>query len=275
MGSISKGFSLLIVVILAVSSLMMIESANAQLIPSPSVPEFTVKFISSPYSVTTTDPYTGKSITQQYDNKTMQISITNQQYTYSNGSTFYLYYNIRTKGHFAQDWTELYPTFQLWANAQAYESSNYMNDKMPYIALTAEDPENSRFGLPQSKSAFTTISLPTPALSGQVDFQVKAMVGINSTFFDPTNNIVYDPADGGVDRPAVAYVTSSDWSNIQTINLNDGSVSVSPSSNPTQTPSPTPSVPELSSLVVIPLIFGLFTLAVILRHRKPDLLSIH
>ena len=226
---------MLLVVILAVSSLIMVESASAQSIPNPTVPEFTVKFISSPYTITTTDPYTGKSTTQQYDNKTIQISITNQQYTYSNGSTFYLYYNIRTKGHFAQDWTELYPTFKLWANAQAYESSNYMNDKMPYIALTAEDPENSRFGLPQTQSAYTTIFLPIPASSGQVDFQVKVMVGTNSTFYDPTNDIVYDPSDGGVDRPAVVYAISSDWSNIQTINLADGSVSVSASPNPTPT----------------------------------------
>lgn len=42
---------------------------------------------------------------------------------------------------------------------------------------------------------------------------------------------------------------------------------------PTITPTSTPAVPELSSLAVIPLIFGVFSIAVILRHRKPTSLS--
>lgn len=174
------------------------------------------------YTVTNTDPYTGEKSTQQIDKSTIEISITNQQYTYSNGSSFYIYYSIRTKGHFAQNWTEIYSTYPMWANAQAYESPNYKNDMVPYIAYTAEDPENSFAGLPQSQSAYTTITIPVPAQSGQVDFQVKAMIGKKATFYDPTNNIFYDPLGGGVDRPGVAYVTSSDWSNTQTIDLANG-----------------------------------------------------
>ena len=64
MGSTSKGVSLLFVVVLAVSSLMMVESAFAQSIPKPSVPEFTVKFVDRSYSVEESsqiNPYTGKT----------------------------------------------------------------------------------------------------------------------------------------------------------------------------------------------------------------------
>ncbi len=45
MGNIGKGFSLLLVVILAVSSLIVVESASAQSIPKSSVPEFTLKYV--------------------------------------------------------------------------------------------------------------------------------------------------------------------------------------------------------------------------------------
>jgi hypothetical protein len=65
MSSITKGLSLLFVVIITVSSLIMVESANAQSTSKPSVPEFTIETVSSPYDVpstttTTIDPYTGK-----------------------------------------------------------------------------------------------------------------------------------------------------------------------------------------------------------------------
>ena len=84
MGSISKGFSLLLVVILAVSSLMMVESAFAQSIPKPSVPEFTVKIVAQPYDVPTTtsiDSYSGKEIIHQgyhVENKSIEVKIKNQ-----------------------------------------------------------------------------------------------------------------------------------------------------------------------------------------------------
>lgn len=45
MERISKSFASLLVVTLAVSSLIMIESASAQSIPTPSVPEFTLEIV--------------------------------------------------------------------------------------------------------------------------------------------------------------------------------------------------------------------------------------
>ncbi len=107
MGSTSKGFSLLFVVILAVSSLIIVESATAQSIPKPSVPEFTLKYVDHSYDVpptttTTIDPYTGKQTqaTQpgyRVENKTLDVIIKNQNFTAyedTNAQRNYaLYYN--------------------------------------------------------------------------------------------------------------------------------------------------------------------------------------
>ena len=66
MGSVSKSFSLLLIVLLAVSSLIIAKPAFAQTIPTPSVPEFTVQnvvYISYLAPITTIDPYTGQNVT--------------------------------------------------------------------------------------------------------------------------------------------------------------------------------------------------------------------
>jgi|GEM_PF-4206529 len=43
--------------------------------------------------------------------------------------------------------------------------------------------------------------------------------------------------------------------------------------SPTSSPTPTPSIPELSWLMVVPLLLSLFSVAVVLRHQKPISLS--
>jgi hypothetical protein len=94
MARMGKYLSIILVVILAASSLLIILSANAQTIPKPSVPEFSVQFIDSSYNIT--DQNTGQF--EQVVNGTIQITIKNQQFTYSFNDTIYnLYYNIRTK----------------------------------------------------------------------------------------------------------------------------------------------------------------------------------
>ena len=110
MGSISKGFSVLLVVILAVSSLIMVESASAQSTPKSFVPTFTVQYIvytSYIAPTTTINPYTGQNETTSYgsqvDNQTMEFTIKNQPfipYTDSSGNYIGLYYNFRFKGHY-------------------------------------------------------------------------------------------------------------------------------------------------------------------------------
>jgi hypothetical protein len=63
------------------------------------------------------------------------------------------------------------------------------------------------------------------------------------------------------------YILAADFFGGAFSNIVEVQTLPSPTS-PTITPTSTPAVPELSSLAVIPLIFGVFSIAVILRHRK-------
>lgn len=160
MGRISKSLSSVLVVCLLV--LIMVGSAFAQTptpppVPTPkhSIPEFTLKLADHSYDVppSTTTTYTGKqTVTTQpgyhVENKTIDITIKNQPFVSSSNLTN-LYYDVRVKGHFEENWTELYP---------------YSDDSRPDLQL-------------QSASENTLISTPQdyPA-GGQVDFQVEAII---------------------------------------------------------------------------------------------------
>lgn len=64
----------------------MVKPAHAQSIPTPSVPEFTVKFVNASYEVPTsysTDPYTGQNVTHSsyfVENSSIELTITNQPF---------------------------------------------------------------------------------------------------------------------------------------------------------------------------------------------------
>jgi hypothetical protein len=77
--------------VLAISSLMMVESAFAQTIPKPSVPRFDLKFQDDSYWVNST---------QYIQNQTIQIKIENQPV----GNSEYLLYLIDLKSHYEDKW---------------------------------------------------------------------------------------------------------------------------------------------------------------------------
>ena len=108
-------FALLSIFILSASAMLMAFPSGV-LAANPSVPEFSVAYVDHSYNVpvthwTTTDPYTGEQIThssggEHVDNRTIDVTIRNQPFTPyidSSNSTVYLYYNIRSKGHF-ENW---------------------------------------------------------------------------------------------------------------------------------------------------------------------------
>ena len=86
----SRSFALLLITILVSSSLVMFGSVFAQSIPKPSVPEFTVEYVSG----------------------TVEVRIKNQPfedyYDDSLGQHVFFYYNIRVKQHSSTNWGELY-----------------------------------------------------------------------------------------------------------------------------------------------------------------------
>jgi hypothetical protein len=277
MDRISKTFALLLTLIIAISCLtLLVKPANAQTIPIPATPQFTIKFVNASYTVTTTDSYTGQSQTQLTENNSIVITIKNQPFDYSNnGLPYQIYFNVRVKPHFSNidNWTEVYPLENL-TFSQANENG------FPYAwYLLPESP-------PQSNQDYTIVSFPVVptevyGASGydvlrtdtghnawlpdfldaipsgaQLDFQVQSLVGHNSTYWVIQHP--FTPYIGGYSTPAVAYDTASGWSNEQTITIGETSSS---------SPTPTPTVPEFSWLMILPLIF-ILSMAVTVRLRK-------
>jgi hypothetical protein len=233
MGNFSKGFSLLLVVILAVSNLIIIESTFAQTptpspvpIPTPSVPEFTLKFVDSSYDVPTTtsiDQYTGKTITNQgyhVENRTIQLAIKNQPFNsfIANGQNISFFFNVREKGHYAENWTEIYSAGRgyLYESNSAYTTVSYSlsQNEFPFWNYVTSD--------------------------ATIDFQVQALIGY-------TNERHYSDDGQFIPFPSSYFKgQTSDWSNTQTITIPEPSTSTSPSPNPT----PTPTVPEFPSWTI-------------------------
>jgi hypothetical protein len=249
MGITNKGFSLILVVVLAASSLIMVESASAQSIPKPSIPEFTAQIVAYPYDIPTThsiDPYTGKDITNQgyhVENRSIEVRIKNQPFTTFNDSGWIVdfYYNVRVKGHYAQNWTELYNPIvnpELYSVGSQYTIFNYPEEY--------SGSEGMHFGI------------GTFPVRGQVDFQVEAMMGYVHRVYNPNAKEQYNMF------PWVFDGELSGWSNTQTVTIPETSATPSSSPNPT----PTPTVPEFASWT-IPLLFGLMlAIAGLLVYNK-------
>ena len=222
----SKFFSLLFIVILAVPSLITVESAFAQSIPKPSVPQFTIKTSDHSYDIPPTygiDQFTGQNITvhegAHYQWRTLDFAIVNQQAPIGFGP----YFNIRYKGQYTDSWTELY-------HAGTYisqQSGQYST--IPFL-LSGSYPSTVLGDLYR-------LNIPTGV---RVDFQVQTLVGTTTR-----GSAQFGSGDAFTGQ-------ASDWSNIQTVTIGE-TVSISP--NPTQTP--TPSVPEFSWLTILPLLFSI------------------
>jgi hypothetical protein len=180
----SKHAVLLLTVILAVSALLVVKSAPVM---AQFVPEFTLKLVAYPYDVPTTygiDPYTGKNVTIQeghhVENKSVEITIKNQPF--SN-----LFYNVRYKGHFGEDWTEVY-------SHNDYSSGNLV---------------------PQSSSGYTMISIPAAFPYGEIDFQVQALSWHSVQVW--VDEHPFYPQLGGHYEQRFTFDRASEWSNAQTV----------------------------------------------------------
>ncbi len=252
MGSSGKSLALILILMIAFSglSLSMIRPSYAQnstnptysptsspiSLPTPSVPEFTVKFVDFSYYVPTTtsiDPYTGQNITTQgyyVENRTIELSINNQPFnSYSGIYPNYFYYFVQEKGHFSENWTEINgPNGGFLLKS----SADYT---IVYYSLEGGPPFSNGLS------------------AGQVDFQVEAAVG-------------------GIFRISPQFASgyqfegvASGWSNTQTVTIPAGSISASAS------PAPTPTIPELPALTILPfLVVMIVSLLFIRRHRKPQ-----
>lgn len=273
MSTLSKNMGLSLILIMAISSLslMVVKPATAQTVPAPPVPQFTVKFVNASYTVATTNLYTGESQPQQVINYYIEITISSQPFTYSsNGLQYQEYFNIRAKPHYAQNWTEVYP---IENGTSKFNGGSGQNGDFSYAEyISSDNPIQSSTG----GTSVTFYVIPTtfygnPTFNGyqiqrytsggvdgtpynetfldqvpsgaQIDFQVQALIGHNSTMWYNRSPFY---AGVGWYVPAVSYGTASNWSNIQTITIPTNSVSSQPNPIQSSTPSSTTAVPELT-----------------------------
>ena len=266
MAGLGKYLSLCLVVILA-SSVLMIQLTNAQSIPKPSVPEFTINLTDSSYETkptSTIDPYTGKTVTnpsQHIEARTIQIKIKSVDFTpfeiqnNSNTYTVNLQYNIRWKGQFGTDWHTLF---------NPYAGFLSMDNDADYTVLSYNCSYSPDDGL-----NFNGFIIPVNAT---VEFQVEALVGY-------IHHIYTNPGD-----PYGKYVfegQTSGWSNTQTITIPNGSSSVTPAPSSTNSQSSTtPTLPPetisdnsttiLLSIVIATLVISVILLLMYVRHLKKN-----
>lgn len=207
----SKRASLLLITVLAVSSLIVVSSAFAQSITKPSIPEFTVKFIDRSYDVpvtyrTTTDPFTGKQVTTSsggyhVTNMTVDVIIKNQHFIpvdLHNGTVIQLYYNVRAKGHFA-DWIPV--------ASGGYSFKRILESTSDYTVVTFVIGSENDMVMGRAN-----VYIPP---GGQEDFQVQAQVGYLVP--DYGGHILPVP----ISYDFISFGESS-WSDIQTLTIGYG-----------------------------------------------------
>jgi hypothetical protein len=260
MGSTNKGFSLLFVVFLAVSSLMVVESAAAQSIPKPSVPEFNLKYVDHSYDMPptySTDQYTGKTIMTQagyrVENKSIEVTIKNQPfipYRDANGNYLDLHYDIRWKGHFGDYWVDYNSSREyLMESFSQFYDNGLPKPNSPFKVMTfslGNNSDNSNYGY----------NIRDISGDGQIDFQVQAFIG----YYTRINVTVTNPAELQFTHGETPYYysftgQSSGWSNTQTITIGEtASNSPNPTSslNPTTAPTSMPS-DATGNLISVPL----------------------
>jgi hypothetical protein len=216
----TKHCTLALILLLATSSLLWIESTSAQSIPKPSTPEFTVKQIDQSYDVapsTTTNPYTGEPTTTpsyHVSKLSIEVTIKNQPYTPTtvNGNTTGIFYNVEAKSnkpHYAAG----FEGYNEYANRASSED---------YTVVTV-NVDNREGGVWEISRGI------------QVDIRVQAVVGysylVQGIHIFPEGN-------------EFVLLSAGDWSDPQTIVIGEENAIVEPtsvpaSSTPTETAAPT------------------------------------
>jgi hypothetical protein len=249
-----KSISLLLILLLAISvGPLIIKPTNAQSIPKPAVPEFTVNVIHS----------SGFNGTLQYDNITLVIAIKNQQFNYSiNGTLCKIFYDIRIKYHSYQDWewAELCQTSTYYEK----EFTSYLQEHLEFVTNNTPAQSNSEYSIipltyydPSIGDQGISYKINTNAT---IDIQVKAYVAHSTQGW-----VAYQqnaPCLGGQFMNVTALDSSSNWSSTQTITI--PAISTSPS--PT-IPNSSPTVPEFPIITIVPLL-GAITSTIIILKKK-------
>ena len=205
-------------------ALMLISQAKAE-ISKPSVPEFSAEYVDNSYDITPTytiDPYTNTTVIQTYgrhvDNRTVIITIINEPFTPFNdsyGNTIDMFYNVRYRGSFGQNWTEVYGVERI-------------------VVYNFDNPDDYYgYKIQNYVSQNTVVATKSPAKQGQMDIQVEALQGYTGR----------TQIRGSVVNAVIVYDfhgEESGWSNTETVMIGAASTyAPTPSSSPSPLPSPT------------------------------------
>ena len=171
----------------------------------------------------------------QANTTTITLTIRNQPFDAASQYPDGFFYNVAISVD-GKNWSELYHVED--AEDWYPQQSNSSTTVLTYVA-------GETIYYPKDTSQGVSV-IPK---SGEVAFQVQAMIGHR---------------DRGAFKngfmPYVLVGESSDWSNTQTITI--------PASSTSPSPTATSTVPELSWLVILPLLFTVFAIIMIIRHRK-------
>ena len=233
MDSISKVFSIVIVII-AVLSLNVVKPACAQVgVTNPSMPEFGVRYETYTLYVPPTygvDPATGKAVVTQagYNEvyRMVWVDIQNQPfvpYNNSNGQLIQLFYDVRWKGHSDASWESI--PAGIW-----------------FTQLSDSPRTGVIIGFKGYKGSEGYMALLDYVPGSQLNFQVKASIG-------------YYTADN------VFIGETSGWSNTQTLTIGE---SQTPTPSPTATPTSTPSQEPQQTEQIEPIVSATIVVAVII-----------
>ncbi len=221
----SRTITITLTLILVASSMLWVETTNAQTTPTPSVPTFNLVFIDHSYDLpgrTVDDGYIGPHyVPAHHDrNGTIEITVANQpftQYVDANNHTIALYFHFRCKGHLDSTWIVTPDSGQYLetSNSEYTVHSYWINEEW------VGDHSGRVPNIPQD---------------GKIDFQVEAFIGYSDTI---CTSIARRPDD----YHTYFVGQTSGWSTTQTISLNDGSTSAS--SDPASSPTPEQTIPDI------------------------------
>jgi len=272
MGKITMAFALMAIVVIAMLCLttLTVKPASAQapsptVYPTPSTPSFSVAITNSSYYLPvtySTDPSTGQEIANKsyfsgyVDALNVTITISNQPLALSVKSNEYsgFKYFIEVKPHNSANWTSLtgYKSgLGTYMSGLGFLPSNTSQTDLTFQFSNPYFPVNNEKEYPTNSTGLTYATQPfftiTVAENEPVDFRVRA--GIGDFQYISMGQLLYDG-------------NYSDWNQL-TITMANGETSTANVS-----PNPSPSIPELTWLAVVPLLFSVFAAAVMLRHRK-------
>jgi hypothetical protein len=252
-----KAMLLLLTLTISIITLSMVEPVSAQSIPKPAIPQFSIQYIDYSYDIpayNSTDAFTGKQIqhpSQHIGNIRVEGRIKNQPFIRYNvpnppngsiSADVGFYYNVRYKGHFGNEWIEIY----------GYHNSDFIG---------------------QNQSAeFTdfTIYLQDFPEDAQIDYQVEALIGIEGrTYIGPYPDPIIIGEESGWSNTLTLFFSKSETAIAYASNIDTSSYPVLPP--PSLAVAPSPTVPEFPLLAILPLFVVISLIATVLIRNKRKL----